>query len=103
ATRLRFPDLLQVIKTQLAPGGHFSVLLPYGPFATFQALALAAGYHLQQGLHIRHRPGRPPFRSIGIFGDMAMNGAVAEMEIYGEDRQYSPAFAALLKDYYLYL
>lgn len=103
ATRLRFPELLGVIKLQLRAGGAFAVLLPNISFATFQALAMAEGYHLQRALHIRNRMGAPLFRSIGIFTDRAVEAAVEEMEIYGEARQYTPAFTDLLKDYYLYL
>ncbi|TWV99897.1 tRNA1(Val) (adenine(37)-N6)-methyltransferase [Chitinophaga pinensis] len=107
ATTLDYSELLQVIDTHLSAEGHFSVLLPYGPFADFSALADTAGFSLQQVLHVKQSEQHDYFRSVGIFG---RRGAVAQpsseqlMSIREADKKtYTAAFIKLLKPYYLFL
>ncbi len=99
---LGYDALLGNIVRLLAPGGSFSVLLPAAGFGRFRSMAEQAGFALQRLLEVRQTPGHSPFRSIGIFGPSAELQR-EELVIYNEQRQYTPAFATLLRDYYLYL
>lgn len=101
-TTLGYEKLIAAITGLLEPGGSFSVLLPYEGFNRFRPLAEGAGFTLQRLLDVRQTPGHSPFRSVGIFGP----GAALQPEqlvICNDQRQYTPAFVKLLKDYYLYL
>ncbi|WP_158618117.1 tRNA1(Val) (adenine(37)-N6)-methyltransferase [Chitinophaga lutea] len=99
---LGYEALLEAIIRLLAPGGSFSILLPRGGFDRFRRMAENEGFVLRKLLEVRQTTGHSPFRSIGIFGPAA-EPQREELVIYNEQRQYTPAFVTLLKDYYLYL
>ena len=101
-TTLDYAALLNAVQRLLTPHGRFSVLLPYEGFQRFREMAEAAGYTLQELLEVRQTPGHGFFRSIGIFGRGGGTHA-RELTVHDAARQYTPAFTALLKDYYLYL
>lgn len=102
ATSLGYEELLAVIKGLLTNDGAFSVLLPYGGFQRFRLLAEAAGFTLRELLEVRQTPSHGFFRAVGIFGVPGILNA-CEMSVYDGQQQYTPAFSALLKEYYLYL
>lgn len=99
---LGYEGLLGGIVRLLATGGSFSVLLPCGEFDRFRRLAEEAGFCLQHLLEVRQTPGHSPFRSVGVFGQ-AEASQMEELTIRDAQRQYTPAFVSLLKEYYLYL
>ncbi len=101
-TTLDYETLLTAIRRLLAPDGRFSVLLPYTGFQRFREMAEAAGFTLQELLEVRQTTGHGFFRSVGIFGEGGVTHT-REMSVYDAQRQYTPGFTALLKDYYLYL
>lgn len=104
ATTLDYSNLLQVIDGQLKQGGAFSVLLPYRPFGEFTTLANAAGFYLQEVIHVKQSERHDYFRSIGIFSREKHEPKVASMAIREADQKtYTPAFVSLLQAYYLYL
>jgi tRNA1Val (adenine37-N6)-methyltransferase len=104
ATTLDYNDLLKVIDGQLKREGAFSVLLPYRPFGEFITMANAAGFYLQEVLHVKQSERHDYFRSIGIFSREQHEPKVVSMAIREADQQtYTPAFVALLQAYYLYL
>lgn len=95
-------ELLAAIQQMLAPGGSFSVLLPAGEFERFRRMGEAAGFTLRELLEIQQTPAHVPFRCVGIFGP-AGDLHTGQLVIHDEQRQYTPPFVTLLKDYYLYL
>lgn len=103
ATELGYAALLQAITAHLAPGGGFSMLLPYQQFRAFCAQAAAAGFFPVQVLNIRQSVQHDHFRSVGIFGRQELRPETASMAIYDEGQTYTAAFVELLKEYYLYL
>jgi tRNA1Val (adenine37-N6)-methyltransferase len=103
ATNLSYQELIGAIDQQLAPSGEVSVLLPYMAFETFRGLAIAAGYHLREVLHIRQSVHHGYFRTVGIFSRNAGDPIVKELAIYDDNRVYTNDFVALLTPYYLYL
>ncbi|SHN23313.1 tRNA1(Val) (adenine(37)-N6)-methyltransferase [Chitinophaga sp. CF418] len=104
ATTLDYSDLLKVIDRQLKAEGAFSVLLPYRPFGDFISMAGAAGFYLQEVLHVKQSERHEYFRSIGIFSRQQNEPKVESMAIRAADQNaYTPAFVSLLQPYYLYL
>ena len=103
ATNLSYKELIAAISSQLTPLGAVSVLLPYTAFETFRELAAVAGYHLQEVLYVRQSINHGFFRTIGIFAARETNPVIQELSIYDAGNVYTPAFAALLQPYYLYL
>lgn len=101
-TTLDYEALLTAILRLLAPGGRFSVLLPYAGFQRFREMAGAAGFTLQELLEVRQTTGHGFFRSVGIFGEGGETHT-RELSVYDAQRRYTPEFTDLLKDYYLYL
>lgn len=104
ATTLDYNDLLKVIDRQLKEEGEFSILLPYRPFAAFEAMANAAGFYPGEVLHVKQSERHEHFRSIGIFSRKQNTPRTASMAIReANGNTYTPAFVELLKSYYLYL
>lgn len=104
ATTLDYRALLRVIAAQLNPSGAFSVLLPYSVFDGFRELAAAEGYLPEKILHVKQSEKHDRFRTIGIFRRNAGMAAVDTIAIRDTGhQQYTAAFTALLKPYYLYL
>lgn len=95
--------LLQVVEKQLATGGYFAVLLPFHRVDYFIDEALRFGLHLYRQVSVKQTPLHSFFRGILFFGHDKMDPQKSEMAIKDEENQYSVEFAALLKDYYLYL
>lgn len=107
AITLDYNELLQVIDGQLSAAGRFSVLLPYKPFADFQALAETMGFSLEQVLHVKQSEQHDYFRSVGIFGrrgHVIQPSSEQVMSIREADKKtYTAKFIELLKPYYLFL
>jgi tRNA1Val (adenine37-N6)-methyltransferase len=103
ATTLNYRELLLAIQQHLTPSGQFSILLPYASFDQFMLLAQESGYHLKQVLYIKQTPHHDFFRTIGIFSSEISQTITTAMSIYDEEKEYTPTFVSLLKDYYLYL
>ncbi len=99
---LDYTALLSSISWLLDDEGSFSVLLPHTEFQTFRRLAESAGYPLRALLNVRQTPAHAAFRSVGIFGAGEVSPE-EELIIHDEQRQYTPAFSALLQPYYLHL
>jgi tRNA1Val (adenine37-N6)-methyltransferase len=102
AVSLSYEALLNAISRLLTSDGAFSVLLPYEGFQRFRLLAEAAGFTLRELLEVRQTPAHNYFRAVGIFGPAGVLN-VHEMSVYDGQQKYTPAFTALLKEYYLYL
>ncbi|SHM63262.1 tRNA1Val (adenine37-N6)-methyltransferase [Chitinophaga jiangningensis] len=103
ATSLGYSELLEAIGMHLKPGASFSILLPYVEFQAFRALAASKGYHLHQLLQVRQSMKHGYFRAVGIFSAAARETSITDMDIRDMENQYTPAFIALLKAYYLKL
>ncbi|MBO9154114.1 tRNA1(Val) (adenine(37)-N6)-methyltransferase [Chitinophaga sp. GCM10012297] len=101
-TTLDYAALMNAIRRLLSPGGRFSVLLPWEGFQRFCGMAEAVGFTLQELLEVRQTPSHGFFRAAGIFGEGGER-RVRQMSVYDAEKQYTPEFTALLKDYYLYL
>lgn len=103
ATTLSFEALTEAIDRNLSGSGICSVLLPYSEFEKFRTLAAKKGLALKKRLDVQQSPRHGFFRTVGLFTREAAATIHDSLLIYDGDNKYTPAFTALLKDYYLYL
>lgn len=102
SSALSLEVLLANITRLLAPSGHFAILLPYHRVAFFEDLASTNGYHLHKKTLVQQTPKHPYFRGMLVFG-FTKKEAIVDSIVIKEDNNYTEAFKALLKDYYLQL
>ena len=101
---LNLDELLPVIAGNLQPHGAFGILLPYHRWEYFHKLASQHNFSLIEKLVVKQTPKHAPFRVILHYTRNKVDWApTIDLTIQQIDRAYTPEFAALLKDYYLYL
>ena len=100
---LTLEQLFSVVDGLLAPGGFFAVLLPYQRIGYVQQLAEAGRFFLWEELLIQHSAAHPFSRAVLIFGRQWQAVVKRQLAITHNKSGYSPAFTALLKEYYLKL
>ncbi|OJJ19025.1 hypothetical protein BKI52_19585 [marine bacterium AO1-C] len=101
---LSFDELLTAITQLLNKEGTLAVLLPVYQMEQFAQKATNVGLHLTQSLRIHNHPNKRDFRMIAYFERAAIqHPPKQELFIRDAHQQYTPAFIALLKDYYLHL
>ncbi|WP_177193701.1 tRNA1(Val) (adenine(37)-N6)-methyltransferase [Niastella yeongjuensis] len=104
STQLTLDELLPVIAGNLQPQGEFGILLPFHRWEYFNKLAGQHQFSLAEKLIVKQSPKHPPFRTILHYTRNKVDTATtADLTIQQIDRAYTPEFATLLKDYYLYL
>ena len=103
SAELSLDALLCIVKTNLSSEGKFAVLLPWRRTAYVEALCLQAGFYVNEKYLVKQTPDHTYFRSIIILSSAEINTTTKEIIIQMQPGQYSPEFAALLKNYYLYL
>lgn len=96
-------DLLDSIKTRLAPNGYFAVLLAFRRLSYFKTLAEENGFFLKEEFLIRQTPAKSYFRGILFFTSNPAVVISKELTIRNEHGDYTSDFVWLMKDYYLYL
>ena len=99
---LPFSDLVETVGRLLKPGGQWWVLLP--PYETERLTKLATTVNLTpfRRLHLRHNDRKPVFRTITGFSCDGRPTTNDTLSIYESDSNtYTPAFRALLRDFYL--
>ncbi len=99
-TELRLQELLLSIQKHLNAKGRFAVLLPYHRKVEFIEMAVAAGFHLEELIQVKQTPKHPFFRAFLLFNPTDCSSVCQDI-IIKESNQYSPAFTALLQDFYL--
>lgn len=102
---LAYEDLLQIIAGNLAPAGTASVLLPYPEYAQWKLLCTQACFNEIGRLSVRHKPGAPVNRVVGIFsGAEHIRCEEHDLTIKESDAgSYTPHFTDLLSPFYLNL
>jgi len=100
---LPFEDLLQAVTRLLAPGGRFSIILPYTEGNRF--IALASGYSLSciQQWSFRTRAGKPVERWLLTFSDIPAPLNKGEVLLYKQSHVWDDSYIALTRDFYLNL
>ncbi|MBL7703568.1 MAG: methyltransferase [Ferruginibacter sp.] len=102
-TSLSLAQLLQVIEKLLNPKGFFAVLLPYHRVDYFIAEARKFGLYLSKKILVKQTFKHKFFRGILFFNRTEAEPQLMEIIIRDAENNYTPEFAAALKDYYLFL
>ncbi|WP_400191136.1 tRNA1(Val) (adenine(37)-N6)-methyltransferase [Hymenobacter sp. B81] len=104
ADTLTFAELARFAADFLTAAGQLTVLLPPPEMQHFEREARQAGLYPSRQLVLRHRPGSKPLRHITAFSRQPAAVAEQELTLHESDEAgYSPAFQALLRDFYLHL
>ncbi|AQG79127.1 methyltransferase [Spirosoma montaniterrae] len=99
---LPFTDLLTAVSRLLRRDGQWWVLLPPYEAGLLSKMAQTYGLRPFRRLYLRHNTHKPPFRVITGFGYGPETATDETLFIYEIDnRTYTPAFRALLQDFYL--
>lgn len=102
-TSLNLLQLLQVVDTYLQPQGFFAALLPYHRVEYFIEEAKKQGLFLSKQILVKHTLKHKFFRGILFFNRRETEPQFLEIIIRDTEHNYTPQFAAALKDYYLFL
>lgn len=103
STCLSKAELIFSFTQLLSENGTAVVLLPPFEAKSFTEMAQEAGFYLKENVTIRNKNGQAAFRQILCFGKKECAVIFSELTIYQSDKNYSPEFKVLLKDYYLAL
>ena len=102
-TSLNLIQLLGFINTHLAPTGFFAVLLPFHRVDYFIENAAEAGFYLARKILVKQTLKHKFFRGILFFKRQEKEVQYSEIFIKDSGHNYTPEFAELLKDFYLFL
>jgi tRNA1Val (adenine37-N6)-methyltransferase len=102
-TALNLSQLLQVVDKYLQPQGFFAALLPYHRVAYFIEEAKKLDLFLSKQILVKHTLKHKFFRGILFFNRKETETQFLEIIIRDAEHNYTPQFAAALKDYYLFL
>lgn len=106
SNQLSLDELLSAIKENLSATGNFFLLLPYKRNEEIRKLFSDHLLAISKTLFIRQSVKHDYFRII-INGKAGLHEKMEtgfnEMSIWDDQQQYTPEFAGLLKDYYLFL
>ncbi len=103
---LLLPELLNVIKQQLTPGGRFFLMLPYKRNEEVKELLLKQQVHIRRLVFVKPSSNHSFIRIFiegALLNDEAGGTSIDEICIKEETSLYSSAFTQLLKEYYLHL
>ncbi len=102
-TALNLMQLLNCVDTHLTKEGMLAVLLPYQRVNYFIEAAEKTGLHLSRQMLVKQTMKHKFFRGILFFERKKSVPIYNELIIKDTAQNYTPEFAALLKDYYLFL
>jgi tRNA1Val (adenine37-N6)-methyltransferase len=97
-------ELLLIIKANIAPGGFFSLLLPYK--RNKEIKKLLHDFDIKQITFVRQSTDHDYFRIMltgKLKSEMETETIIDEIAIRDDQQQYTEEFIQLLKDYYLHL
>lgn len=103
---LLLSELMEIIQLHLAEGGKFYLLLPFKRKKEIEESFTQKGFYISRAVYVRQSVHHDYFRILlegMIKTSESAETAVTELSITGTSKEYTPAFTALLKDYYLNL
>lgn len=103
STTLSLEELLVAIKINLKEDGSFAVLLPFHRTNYFEELAVLNNFFLTEKVLVQQTPEHNCFRSMLYFSRKQTPAVEKTIVIKSSNKEYTPEFIHLLKDYYLYL
>ncbi|PZR30041.1 MAG: methyltransferase [Citrobacter freundii] len=100
---LLLSELIGICKFSLQRQGSFYLLLPFKRLEEVKLMINGKGMTVSRICNVRQSTNHTFFRSMLIIKHSTTDTQTEEMSIRQSDNEYSAAFTALLKDYYLYL
>lgn len=101
ADRLTFDELAEAAARLLAADGSFSAIVPADGAERLAEAAFRHGLHPARRTWVRTKPGAPPRRALLAFRPSPSDCAADELAVESAPGTYSPAYAALTRDFYL--
>lgn len=98
-----YEDLLDCLQRNFSGKGRAAVLLPAAEHLLWEQLLAKNNWHIIQLLYVSPRVGAAPNRVVSICAREHAPCRSETLFIRREDNQYTDAFTALLRDFYLYL
>lgn len=98
---LSYDDLLQGVKRMLSAEGTFTIVIPTDVVERVKEIAMACGLYPVRRLHVLTKPGGKPKRTLLAFSFFERECLEEELLTELARHQYSEAYIALTKDYYL--
>lgn len=104
STDLTTNSLLAAVKNHIANDGHFYLLWPYKRKNILNRLLPQYGLFVNRIILVRQSVTHDYFRMM-LAGSLQKSSEIitTELSIWNEEKQYTPEFLQLLRDYYLYL
>lgn len=99
--KLPHQDLLSAVRKLLAKEGRFTLILPYLEGLRFCELAGTYQLHCQASTEVRSKAGRPVERLLLTFGRIKQNPVEEELILQDESGEWTAAYKALTKAFYL--
>lgn len=100
---LSFSELIDGAVIKLSPEGRLSVIVPFDAYDEFRETARLSGFYLVKVLNVIPREGKPANRVLLEFSKKPGDRQVSELCIRDANGNYTEAYRALTKDYYLKL
>jgi tRNA1Val (adenine37-N6)-methyltransferase len=100
---LTWADLFAAINRLLALDGIFFLLLPFKRYAELEGYVRREQLFINKVVRVQQTTRHEPFRVMVQGSRAASTFMETELAIRDEHQQYTTAYVALLKDYYLYL
>jgi tRNA1Val (adenine37-N6)-methyltransferase len=98
---LPFTELVEGVSKLLSDRGAFSVIIPYKETKEFIALANTLGLYVRRICSVRGHSDAPLKRSLIEFSRTKADAKVETLTIEKERHEYTEAYVALTKDFYL--
>lgn len=102
-TSLNLSQILKFVNGNLTKDGSFAVLLPYARVDYFINEATKSGFNISRKVLVKQTIKHKFFRGILFFCRQEISTQSSEIIIRDAEHNYTPEFARLLKDYYLFL
>lgn len=105
---LRLPEVLAIIRKNLSPDGCFFLLLPFKRNKEIKELLSPHDFIIEEIVFAKQSESHDYFRML-VRGKLnkgyttSFETVINEITVSLSQRQYTPAFISLLKDYYLHL
>jgi len=100
---LTLEELISFMSDHLAEDGKCAVLLPFSRTNYYEEVARRFGLYTNVKLYLKHTAAHNPFRTILLSGKKIVKDfSVTEINIKDAAQNYTPAFTALVKDFYLH-
>lgn len=101
--QLSWKELFAAINKLLAADGVFFLLLPFKRSKELPSYLQAENLHANKIVTVQQSVHHAPFRILVKGSRSQLLIKEEQLAIWNENRQYTPEFTRLLKDYYLYL